>query len=41
MDKYQEEFREILTLGPLENMEMGDGLYMWNNRMGGDNHVAS
>ena len=23
--KYQEEFREILTLGPLADMETGDG----------------
>ena len=41
LDKYQEEFREILTLGSLTNMEMGDGWYTWSNRRGGHHLVAS
>ena len=41
LEKYQEEFREILTLDPLADMELGDGWYTWNNMRGGDTLVAS
>ena len=41
LDKYQEDFREILTLGPLVDMETGDGWYTWNNMREGDHLVAS
>ena len=41
MDKYQEEFREILTHSSLVDMGTGDGWFIWNNKRGGDHLVAS
>ena len=40
-DKYQEEFREILSQSSLVDLEIGDGWFTWNNRRGGDHLVAS
>ena len=41
MDKYQEEFKEILTHSFLVDMETGDGWFTWNNKRGGDHLAAS
>ena len=41
MDKYQEEFRELLAHSPLSDLETKDGWFTWNNRRGGENLVAS
>ena len=41
MDKYQEEFRELLAHSPLSDLETKDGWFIWNNRRGGENLVAS
>ena len=41
MDKYQEEFREILAQSSLVYLETEDGWFTWNNRRGGDHHVSS
>ena len=41
LDKYQEKFKEILSHIPLEDMETGDGWFTWNNRRGGEHHIAS
>ena len=41
MDKYQEDFRELLAHSPLSDLETKDGWFTWNNRRGGENLVAS
>ena len=41
MDKYQEDFRELLAHSPLSDLETKYGWFTWNNRRGGDNLVAS
>ena len=41
LDKYQEEFREILAQGPPMDLETGDGWFTWNKRRVGDHLVAS
>ena len=41
LDKYQEEFREVLAQSTLVDMETMDNWFTWNNRRGGDHLVAS
>ena len=41
LDKYQEEFRDILAQSSLVDLETGDGWFTWNNRRGGNHPVAS
>ena len=40
MDKYQEEFREILSQSSLVDLETRDGWFTWNNKRGGDHLVT-
>ena len=40
LDKYQDEFRDILAQSSLVDLETGDGWFTWNNRRGGDHLVA-
>ena len=41
LEKYQEEFREILAQSSLVDLETRDVWFTWNNRRGGDHLVAS
>ena len=41
MDKYQEDFRELLAHSPLSDLETKYGWFTWNNTRGGENLVAS
>ena len=41
LDKFQKAFSEFIAQGPLVDMEMGSGCFMWNNKRGGEHLVAS
>ena len=41
LDKYQEEFRELLAHSPLADLETGNGWFTWNNKRGGEHLIAS
>ena len=41
LDKYQEEFRELLAHNPLVDLKRGDEWFTWNYRKGGEHLVAS
>ena len=41
LDKYQDEFKELLAHSSLVDLETGDGWFTWNNRRGGEHLVAS
>ena len=41
LDKYQEEFMEILSQSSLVDLETEDGWFTWHNKRGGGHLVAS
>ena len=41
MDRFQEEFRELMAQGSLADLETRDGWFTWNKKQGGENLVSS